>query len=128
MLNTLVLPDRPTEDNTLVGVISGFFQRATANANRLRRHQDAFGVEAIEKQLEAASLFTDPVFLRHFQAVDKDRIRIDGVATHFVDGRYLYSTTIKIRIEQGHAIRGFLALLEGRSASQQQDFIRLLSG
>src|SRR6185436_5243842 len=89
MLDRLVLPDRAPEDDPLARVHRRTPERRAADADRLRRDQDALGIHAVQDRAEAVTLGADAVLLGHLEAVDEDHVRVDGVATHLVDRTHL---------------------------------------
>ena len=48
MLDRLILADGPVKDHTLLGVIHCLAQGRPAQADRFRRHQNAFGIDAVD--------------------------------------------------------------------------------
>ena len=89
MLDGLVLSDRPAENHALFGVAGSTLQRRAADADRLRRDQDALRIHPVQDVLETAALFADAVFDRYAQSVDEQLIRIDGLAAHLFDLAHL---------------------------------------
>ena len=59
MLDALVLADRAAEHRPLARIGGGASQSVLPDADRLRRDQDALGVEAVQDGCETATLLAD---------------------------------------------------------------------
>ena len=61
MLDRLILPDRPVEDDALLGVGDGALQRGAAQADGFRGDQDALGVESVQDVVETLAFLADAI-------------------------------------------------------------------
>ena len=78
----------------------------------------------MQEIVEAFPLLADQIVLRHPQSVEKDRIRIDGLAPHLIDLAHLRcAAPVEIGIEKRKPFGGFCAFLFRRRASEQQDLV-----
>src|SRR5690606_4808637 len=90
---------------------------------RLRADQDALRIDAVKDIFKPLPLLTDQVVFGDRQAVDKDRVGIDGLAAHFLDALDIDIFAVEIGIEKRHAARRLAALIARRRADQQQDLV-----
>ena len=125
MLNALILTDGATENHSLPGICCRATQRVSADANRLSSNQHALGIEAVEDIPESLAFFSNPVFVRDEEVVDKHGIGINRVAAKLVNAANLHFRSVQIRVEQRHSRRRMGRIL-GRTARQQKDLVRHL--
>ncbi len=78
-MHALILPDRPTKDDALIGVVDGALDKPVAVADGFGGDEDAFSVEAIQEIAEALTFFADQIFGRDEEVVEKD---LRGVVVH----------------------------------------------
>src|SRR5438105_8921877 len=104
MLDSLVLADRPAEDDALAGVARGAGERGAPEPHRLGGDQNALRVHAVQDVLEPPALLADAVGDRHSEAVNEQQVRIDRLAPHFRDLAYLDLAAVEIGVEEGHAL------------------------
>ncbi len=95
--HALVLTDRSPEDDPFARIGDRATQRGAADADRFRRHQNAFRVEPIQQVAESLALLAHPIGDCHRQVVIHDLARRHRVATEFVDRRDLHLRVAAVR-------------------------------
>ena len=75
-------------------------ERGAAEADRFRGDQNALRIHAVKNVLEAAALLADPIVDRNLQSVDEHLVRVDRLASHFLDLAHLDEAAIERGIEQ----------------------------
>src|SRR4051794_15998491 len=114
MLDALVLADRTIEDVAGLGIAGRARQREVAEADRLRRDQDALRIHAVQDVLEAPPLFAEAVLDRNLEILEEQFVGVDRLAAHLLDLVHGDAPAIEVRIEQAQAVSGTLHLLERR--------------
>src|SRR5678816_1612994 len=81
----LVLPDRPVEDDALLGVLNGPVERGAPDAHGLDAYDDALRVQRLEEMVEPLPDGADHVLLGDLEVLDRDLVRVDGSPPELVD-------------------------------------------
>src|ERR1700733_3061476 len=123
MLDSLVLADRPIENDALAGVFRRAPQRILTDSDRLDTDQNTLGIEAVEDVAESLALFADPVRFRNEQPVDEDGVGIDRFAAHLRYAADLDLGTIQVGVKNSDTVGRTLDVLEARGSRQQHDLV-----
>jgi len=119
----LVLANRATKNDALIGISRRFLKSRKAEADTLDRKQDPLRIQPLQEIFETSALFPDQMLFRHFQAINEERVTLDRLTAHFRDRIGFDLAAIKIGIEERKPQIGLGALILRRRPRDDQDLV-----
>ena len=92
--------DRAVEHDAFARVLHRAPQRAIlADGDGLGRHQQPFGIQAVQDVAEALAFLADAVALGDEQAVDEDGVAVHRLAAHLRDAPHLDLAAVEVGVK-----------------------------